>query len=165
VPDQRPDAVVVGAGIAGLVAAHDLAAAGRSELVLEGSPLVGGKLRLATVAGVDIDVGAESMLARRPEAVALAAELGIDLVHPVSGSAQLWTRGALRPLPRTLLGVPLELDALEASGVLSDEGLARARHETARPLDEADVSVADLIGSRLGPEVVGRLAEPRRGGV
>jgi oxygen-dependent protoporphyrinogen oxidase len=165
VPDLRPDAVVVGGGVAGLVAARDLAAGGRSVLVLEGSPEVGGKLRLGTIAGVEVDVGAESMLARRPEAVGLVAELGIDLVHPVAGSSQLWTRGAMRPLPRTLLGVPLDLDQLAASAVLSDEGLERARHETVRPLEEDDVSVADLLGSRLGPEVVDRLAEPLLGGV
>jgi oxygen-dependent protoporphyrinogen oxidase len=165
VPDLRPDAVVVGGGLGGLVAARDLAAAGLSVLVLEGSPVVGGKLRLAHVGGVEVDVGAESMLARRPEAVGLAGELGIDLVHPATGSAQLWTRGALRPLPRTLLGVPLDVEGLRASGVLSDDGLERARHETVLPLGDADVSVADLIGSRLGREVVDRLAEPLLGGV
>jgi protoporphyrinogen/coproporphyrinogen III oxidase len=165
VPDSSPDAVVVGGGIAGLTAARDLVTAGLSVLVLESSPDVGGKLRLATVAGVEIDVGAESMLARRPEAVGLAAELGVDLVHPASGSSQLWTRGSLRPLPRTLLGVPLDPSGLAASGVLSDEGLARATHETARPLGDHDVSVAELLGSRLGPEVVDRLAEPLLGGV
>jgi protoporphyrinogen/coproporphyrinogen III oxidase len=165
VPDSRPDAVVVGGGVAGLTAARDLAAAGLAVLVLEGSPVVGGKLRLGSVAGAEIDVGAESMLARRPEAVGLATELGIELVHPASGSSQVWTRGALRPLPRTLLGVPLDLDGLAASGVLSDDGLDRARHETLLPPGEADVSVAELIGSRLGPEVVDRLTDPLLGGV
>ena len=164
-PDARPDVVVVGGGIAGLTAARDLAAAGRSVLVLEGASVIGGKLRLGSVAGVEIDVGAESMLARRPEAVGLAAELGIDLVHPASGSSQLWTRGALRPLPRTLLGVPLDLDALASSGVLSDAGLDRVRHETSVPLGDEDVSVADLLGARLGSEVVDRLAEPLLAGV
>ncbi|HEY2877126.1 protoporphyrinogen oxidase [Nocardioides sp.] len=163
--DERPDAVVVGAGIAGLAAARDLAAAGLSVLVLESSPDVGGKLRLATVAGVEIDVGAESMLARRPEAVGLATELDVELVHPASGSSQLWTRGELRPLPRTLLGVPLDLADLAASGVLSDDGLERATHETALPLGDHDVSVAELLGSRLGPEVVDRLTDPLLGGV
>jgi oxygen-dependent protoporphyrinogen oxidase len=157
--------VVVGAGVAGLTAAHDLATAGMSVLVLEGSPEVGGKLRLARVAGVEVDVGAEAMLARRPEAVGLADELGVPLARPAAGSAQLWTRGDLRPLPRTLLGVPLDLEALTASGVLSDEGLDRAVHETVVPLGEDDVSVAELIGSRLGGEVVDRLAEPLLGGV
>ncbi len=40
------DVVVVGAGIGGLTAARDLVRAGRDVLVLEGSPEVGGKLRL-----------------------------------------------------------------------------------------------------------------------
>jgi oxygen-dependent protoporphyrinogen oxidase len=165
VAETRPDAVVVGAGVAGLTAARDLAAGGLSVLVLEGSPEVGGKLRLGRVAGVEVDVGAESMLARRPEGVGLLAELGVDPVHPVAGSSQVWTRGALRPLPRTLLGVPLDLEQLASSGVLSDDGLERVRHETALPPPESDVSVADLIGARLGPELVDRLAEPLLGGV
>ena len=136
-----------------------------SVLVLESSPVVGGKLRLGTVGGVEVDIGAESMLARRPEAVGLVAELGLDVVHPAAGSTQIWTRGALRPLPRTLLGVPLDLDALATTGVLSEDGLARARNETVLPLGDEDVSVAELLGSRLGHEVVDRLAEPMLGGV
>ena len=162
---ERPDVVVVGGGVAGLVAARDLSGSGLSVLLLESSPVVGGKLRLHEVGGVRVDVGAESMLARRPEAVGLVAELGLDVVHPAAGSAQIWTRGALRPLPRTVLGVPLELDALATSGVLSDDGLARARAETVLPLGPADVSVAELLGSRLGHEVVDRLADPMLGGV
>jgi oxygen-dependent protoporphyrinogen oxidase len=165
VPQVRPDVVVVGGGVAGLTAARELSGAGLSVLLLEGSPDLGGKLRLGTVGGVEIDVGAESMLARRPEAVDLAAELGLDVVHPATGSTQLWTRGALRPLPRTLLGVPLDLDALAETHVLSDDGLARAREETVLPLGPDDVSVAELLGSRLGHEVVDRLAEPMLGGV
>jgi oxygen-dependent protoporphyrinogen oxidase len=163
--DSRPDAVVVGGGIGGLTAARALAAAGLSVVVLEGSPVIGGKLRLGSVAGVEVDVGAESMLARRPEGVRLAGELGVEVVHPASSSSQLWTRGALRPLPRTLLGVPLDLDSLEESGVLSGEGLTRAAHETSLPLEERDLSVAELLAPRLGPEVVDRLVEPLLGGV
>jgi oxygen-dependent protoporphyrinogen oxidase len=165
VSDNKPDVVVVGGGVAGLVAARELSRAGVAVLLLESSPVLGGKLRLGTVGGVVVDVGAESMLARRPEAVGLVAELGLDVVHPAAGSTQLWTRGALRPLPRTLLGVPLDLDALGETGVLSDDGLARARHETVLPLGPDDVSVAELLGSRLGHEVVDRLAEPMLGGV
>ena len=44
----RPDVVVVGGGVAGLVAARDLGRAGMSVLLLESSPEVGGKLRLGT---------------------------------------------------------------------------------------------------------------------
>ena len=161
------DVVVVGGGIAGLVAARDLAASGADVLLLEASPAVGGKLRTAEVAGMRVDVGAEAMLARRPEGVALAAELGVELAHPTGATSRVWSRGELRPLPRSLMGVPLDLDQLAASGILSAEGLARVRSEdTGDPgsLPE-DVSVGDLVAARLGDEVVDRLVEPLLGGV
>lgn len=159
--------VVVGGGIAGLVAARDLALAGRDVLLLESSAEVGGKLRTAEVAGLRVDVGAEAMLARRPEGVALAAEVGAAVVHPTDATSGVWSRGALRAMPRSLMGVPFDLDQLAASGVLSAEGTARASHETwsADDADLDDVSVGDLVASRLGEEIVQRLVEPLLGGV
>ncbi|HEV2798262.1 MAG TPA: FAD-dependent oxidoreductase, partial [Nocardioides sp.] len=158
------DVVVVGGGVAGLVAARGLAATGRDVLLLEASPQVGGKLRSAEVAGLTVDVGAEAMLARRPEGLDLAAEVGADLVHPTAATSGVWSRGALRTLPRSLMGVPLDLDQLAASGVLSPEGLARATAETPTDVPD-DVSVGDLVAARLGDEVVERLVEPLLGGV
>ncbi|MEX0429031.1 protoporphyrinogen oxidase [Nocardioides sp. DS6] len=161
--------VVVGAGVGGLTAAHDLSSAGHEVAVLEAAPRVGGKLLTAPVAGVGVDVGAEAMLARRPEGTALAAALGLAVVHPTGATSRIWTRGALRPLPRSLMGVPMDLAALETSGVLSADGLARVREEPGLPLDPAlvedDVSVGDLVAARFGDEVVDRLVEPLLGGV
>jgi len=156
--------VVVGGGIAGLVAARGLAATGRQVLLLEGSPQVGGKLRSAEVAGLTVDVGAEAMLARRPEGLALAAELGTEVVHPTAATSAVWSRGALRSMPRSLMGVPFDLDQLAASGVLSPDGLARASHEVDSPVGH-DVSVGHLVAARLGDELVDRLVEPLLGGV
>jgi len=135
--------------------------------VLEGSPQVGGKLRRAPVAGITVDVGAEAMLNRRPEGVDLARALGLPIEHPTLAASRIWTRGALRPLPRSLMGVPLDLPELEASGVLSDEGLERVRAEATLPpsVIEGDVSVGDLVDARFGPEVTDRLVEPLLGGV
>jgi oxygen-dependent protoporphyrinogen oxidase len=158
------DVVVVGGGIAGLVAARGLALTGRDVLLLEASPQVGGKLRTAEVAGLPVDVGAEAMLARRPEGLDLAAELGAELVHPTTAASGVWSRGALRALPRSLMGVPLDLDQLAASGVLSHDGLARTSAEVATEVVD-DVSVGDLVAARLGDEVVERLVEPLLGGV
>ena len=158
---------MVGGGIAGLTAARDLAAAGRDVLVLEGAPRTGGKLLTGSVGGVEVDLGAESMLARRPEGVDLARELGMPVVHPATTSSSVWTHGALRPLPRSVMGVPADVEQVAGSGVLSAAGVERLRHETpGRPLaDGEDVSVGELVATRLGDEVVDRLVEPLLGGV
>jgi oxygen-dependent protoporphyrinogen oxidase len=170
VATERTRVVVVGAGIAGLAAAAALRAE-RPDLeveVLESSPQVGGKLRLAEVGGVTVDVGAEAMLNRRPEAVDLAAAAGLgdEIVHPLTTSAYLWNRNRLVPMPRTLMGVPANPKDVE--DVLSRAGQLRAAMEPRLPATEigdADVSIGHLVEERLGREVVDRLVEPLLGGV
>lgn len=171
-PDREPPhVVVVGGGVSGLAAAWRLRQEGPEDLrvtVLEGSPRVGGSLRVGQVGGVAVDVGAEAMLHRRPEAVSLAREVGLgeDVVHPATTAARLWTRGRLVPMPRTLMGVPADVRDLDQ--VLSPRGLARAALDPVLPateLDGRDVSVGALVEERLGAEVVDRLVEPLLGGV
>lgn len=66
--DTTPHTVVVGGGVSGLAAAHRLAHSGHRVTVLEAASRPGGKLAVEKVAGVSTDVGAEAVLARRPEA-------------------------------------------------------------------------------------------------
>ena len=167
-----PHVVVVGGGIAGVAAAAAVRRARPDVVVtvLEASPRLGGKLALAEVGGVTVDVGAEAMLNRRPEAVELARRSGLadKLVHPATTAANLWSRGRLVPMPRTLMGVPTDARALADSGVLSKAGLARVALDAVLPatrLDGHDVSVGWLIEERFGREVVDRLVEPLLGGV
>ncbi|WP_328479166.1 protoporphyrinogen oxidase [Streptomyces sp. NBC_00377] len=160
--------VVIGAGIAGLAAAHRLLERGARVTVLEASHRVGGKLLPGDIAGTRVDLGAESMLARRPEAVALAREVGLSdrLRPPATATASIWTRGALRPMPKGhVMGVPGTATAL--AGVLSDEGLARIERDADLPRTEVgeDVAVGEYVAARLGREVVDRLVEPLLGGV
>ncbi|MEU8195773.1 protoporphyrinogen oxidase [Microbispora amethystogenes] len=164
--------VVVGAGIAGLAAALHLnrAEAGLRITVLEAAPRIGGKLHSSPVAGVEVDAGAESMLARRPEGVETArlAGLGDDLAAPGTIRAAVLSRGSLRPLPRQqVMGVPADVVALARSGILSPAGLARVPLDQFLPptLVTGDVSVAAYVRARMGSEVVERLVEPLLGGV
>ncbi|OIJ62555.1 protoporphyrinogen oxidase [Streptomyces mangrovisoli] len=158
----------MGAGIAGLAAAHRLLERGARVTVLEAADRVGGKLLPGEIAGARVDLGAESMLARRPEAVGLARAVGLAdrLQPPATATAALWTRGALRPMPKGhVMGVPGTADAL--AGVLSDEGLARIEQDAELPRTEIgdDVAVGEYVAARLGREVVDRLVEPLLGGV
>ncbi|MDQ2756568.1 MAG: protoporphyrinogen oxidase [Actinomycetota bacterium] len=166
--------VVVGAGISGLAAAWELTQAvgprGAPEplevVVLEASPVAGGKLRTGEVAGHRLDVGAESMLARRPEALALLDETGLvgPVVHPVGASATIWSRGHHHPLPpRTLMGVPSDPET--ARGLLTPGEVERLRHEPRLAPLEHDVSVGDFVQQRVGAAVVDRLVEPLLAGV
>ena len=158
--------VVVGGGISGLSAAwflrdHDVT-------LVDSAPVVGGKLRTSDIAGLHVDEGAEQLLVRRPEALALARDVGLtdELVHPVTSSASIWSRGRLRPLPtRTVMGVPSS--AASVRGVLSPAEVARVALDRVMPgrAPTTDVSVASYVGRRLGTAVVDPLVEPLLGGV
>ncbi|MFK8850712.1 protoporphyrinogen oxidase [Streptomyces sp. Ac-502] len=172
----RPHVVVVGGGIAGLAAAARLSGVAGGDgtgcrvTLLESAGRLGGKLLSGEVGGVPVDLGAEAVFVRQPSVLELAREAGLgdELEPPVTTEASLWTRGALRPLPRGhLMGIPADLDSLAACGVLSDDGLARARQDLSLPRTEVgdDIAVGRYVAARLGREVVDRLVEPLLGGV
>jgi oxygen-dependent protoporphyrinogen oxidase len=166
----RPHVVIVGGGIAGLAAAFFLRDEPVRVTVLEGSPRLGGKLSVSEVAGVAVDEGAEALLVTRPEGTGLIAQVGLagDRVEPGTTSSAIWTLGALRPLPRRqFMGVPSDVAELARSGVVSDEGAARASRDLELPptVRDGDVPVADYVGARFGAEVVDRLVDPLLGGV
>ncbi|MGH3271960.1 MAG: protoporphyrinogen oxidase, partial [Trebonia sp.] len=165
---ETPHVVIIGGGIAGLAAAFYLKDEPVRVTVLEGSPRLGGKLSASDVAGVPMDEGAEALLARRPEGIDLITATGLagDLVPAGTTSSAIFTRGAMRLLPRRqFMGVPADLDELAATGVVSAGGIARARHETELSPEAADTSVTGYIGARLGEEIVDRLVDPLLGGV
>ena len=103
----RYDAVVVGAGPNGLVAACTLAAAGRSVLVLEAGSTVGGGCRSAelTVPGAVHDVCAAvfALAAASPALTSIDLErLGVEWVHPDAPLAHPLDGGRAAVLHRDL---------------------------------------------------------------
>ena len=169
-----PRVAVVGAGIAGLSAAYDLTRAGIDVVVIDPADRPGGKLRTSPFAGVDLDESADMFLARLPWGVGLCRDLGLEpaLIHPAIGSALVVHDGRLRRLPEGLvLGVPSDLEALQASGLVSEAGLARLAEDLARPEGPPpedrgeDCTVGELVRSRLGDEVFEVLVDPLLSGV
>ena len=165
---MRARVAVVGGGISGLAAAWELARA-RPRLAVtlfEGAAHVGGKLRLADVAGHPVDVGAESILARRPEALTLLGELGLagDIVHPAPVGASIVSRGQRWPMPKgTLMGVPSDPESVR--GLLTDEEVDRLVAEATSPPAHLDVPVGAFVERRLGAAVTDKLVEPLLAGV
>ncbi|MPY77497.1 MAG: protoporphyrinogen oxidase [Actinophytocola sp.] len=163
---------LVGGGVSGLTAAYRLrqALGDDAELtVFDAADRPGGKLRTESLAGTDVDVGAEAFLVRRPEAVALAEELGLGdrVVHPTSMRPLVRAGGRTTALPTgTLMGIPASAE--QVAGVLSEDGVAAVVAEPSLPaptLPGHDVALGVLLRERFGDELVDRLVNPLLAGV
>ena len=177
------DAVVVGGGIAGLVAARTLVADGFSPVVLEASEVCGGYLARADVGPADVpvvvDSGAESYASRSQAIAALVAELGLEAVEPSGLSAWGYVpegtgrapgrrpRGRAFPLPKAgVLGIPGHVWASDTRRAIGVVGALRASLDRVLPASRVDAStLASLVESRLGRRVLDRLVTPVAGGV
>lgn len=182
-------ALVVGGGIAGLVAAHRLSAAGWEVTLAEATSVLGGAVsaRFLDVPShgetgapesqtLELDAGAESFAARGTAVRALLEELGLGgkVVAPEPLGSWLHGPEGSVPAPRLgLAGIPGDLEAEDLAAALSGPGLARAREDAVAPMDRwADalaagepVTVAAIVADRLGEEVLERLVAPVVAGV
>jgi oxygen-dependent protoporphyrinogen oxidase len=163
---------VVGGGVAGLVAALDFAKLGFRVTVLEASAQPGGVLRGAEVAGVSVDVGAESYATRGGTVRTLIDELGIgdDVVTPAAAGA--WVAGLpggrAAPLPRGgVLGIPENPFDPGVRRIIGWSGAWRAYVDRLRPplTIGHDRSLGHLVRSRMGEAVLDRLVAPVTSGV
>jgi oxygen-dependent protoporphyrinogen oxidase len=170
---------VVGGGISGLAAAWELSGAVHSPtdpleiFVLEGSDRLGGMLLSDELAGRVVDMGADGFLGRRPEAIELCREVGLeDMLVPIAArGASVWSRGRLRILPAGhAMGIPTRFWPTARSGILGvggSIGLARdallPRPDVRGPI--GDRAIGPLVARKLGRRVVDQLADPLIGGI
>ncbi|MFB7893525.1 protoporphyrinogen/coproporphyrinogen oxidase [Microbacterium sp. NPDC056044] len=158
------DFSVVGGGVAGLVVARRLAAAGAAVTVFEASDHLGGTVARHEVGGLALDAGAESFAVRGGAVEALLAELGLDgdIVAPAPGPAWLQpVTGDAVPLPATaLLGIPADPLADDAVRVIGLAAAERAVALDARPVGEVPAMLGPLVRERLGADVLDRLVAP-----
>ncbi len=170
--DERVDVAVIGGGISGLAAAHALNKAGRSFVVLEAGERWGGVIRSQAVDGFLLEGGPDSMLAQKPEAVALCRELGLGArlvpTNPDQRKVFVLHRGRLHALPEgMLLAVPTRIVPFLRSGLFSWPGKLRMGLDLVIPArrDTQDESIASFLRRRFGEEAVRRLGEPLLAGI
>jgi len=162
---QQP-VIVVGAGIAGLVAARRLVLGGRDVTVLEASDRAGGQVARHTVGGLELDAGAESFATRGGTVASLIGRLGLDddVVLPAELPAWLYRAdGSAMALPATsLLGipsVPLARDVIDAIGM---RAALRASLDLLlpSPVGAKSATLGELVRRRMGPAVLEQLVAP-----
>lgn len=144
------EVLVIGAGIAGLAAARDLAAAGVRPLVVDANPKPGGVMQTLAVDGYRMEAGPNTFQARAPLcAFADRHALWSDLVEarPESRRRSLYRDGAL-------VNVPGGLFSAVGTPLLSTAAKVRALGEPFRRRgDPTGESVHDFFARRLGPEI------------
>jgi oxygen-dependent protoporphyrinogen oxidase len=156
------EAVVVGAGAAGLAAAHALVAAGREVVVLEAQPRAGGVMQSEAREGFLWERGPNTF---RLSAAALAAlrTAGVEaeLVKASPASRARWLLGE-----HGLVPVPMSPLALARTRLLTGAGKRRLLREpfVARG-DGGGETVAAFIERRLGREALAQLVAPFLTGV
>jgi monoamine oxidase len=154
--DDQYDAVVIGAGFAGITAARDLADRGRTVVVLEGSDRTGGRTYARPFKGhehITAELGGSWVSRRlqpgvRREIDRYGAALSED---PPCGHVAFLTNGLLRSFPVP----PSELEDLErVLAHLRDASkrIAPSQSLSSQHLDDLDVSVDDFLAPlHLGP--------------
>jgi oxygen-dependent protoporphyrinogen oxidase len=168
----------VGGGTAGLSAAYALTRARRDgaavEMALfEARDRLGGVIRTERMEGFVIEGGPDSFLAEKPEAAALARELGLGDQLLGSNDSQRRTyilhRGRLVPLPDGLmLLVPTRLWPMVTTPLIPLAGKVAMAAEWFRSPPSSQVpdeSVASFVQRHFGEAMVENIVEPLLAGV
>jgi monoamine oxidase len=164
---SSPEVLVLGAGMAGLAAARDLARAGRRVRVLESRGRIGGRVHTSTAwSDLPVDLGASWIHGHRGNPLtALAAEAGArTIATDLDNAAAWWADG--RPLTdaeldrQGRLGEAFESAIADAQEAVPDRPLAEVLREvSARVARNADdrALLAQWANSTVEQEYAGAL--------
>lgn len=176
--------VVVGAGVAGLAAAHRAVELARERAialdltVVDARERPGGTIFTERVDGFAIEHGPDSFITEKPWALALCRRIGVE--DRLIGTDErhrrvlVWSRGRLHPVPEGFyLLAPSRLLPLVRSPLFSWAGKARMALDLVLPRGGAgriadaapDESLGAFVRRRLGAEALERAAQPLAAGI
>lgn len=168
--------VVVGGGITGLTTMHYLKKqlaeknAGVRLVLIEKNPYLGGKIHSEHEASFIMETGADSIVARHPGVLELVQELGFEseLVYNETGISYIHTNNELHAIPAgSTFGIPMSIESLMASTLISEEGKQRALKDLELPNTTftKESSIGHFLEYFLGEEIVRKQIAPVLAGV
>ncbi len=156
---------VVGAGLAGLVAARELVLQGHTVRVVEASSTVGGQVARAEIAGRGVDVGALVLDGAAPAVTSLLGRLDAApaIVHAEPLGWYLSTPSGVHPVPAMhwwgVPAAPLAADSVAITGRgAAWRGMLDAVLPGPRGADAA--SLGELVRIRMGTGIAEALVGP-----
>jgi len=169
---MRQHVIIVGGGISGLAAAHHLTQQPVALTLLEASARLGGTIQTEHRDGFLIERGPDSFISEKPQALALAKQLGLEsrLVQTNEQFRRSFIArgGRLRAVPEGFqLLAPSRLWPFISSDIFSVAGKARMAADLLLPRKRTngDESLASFVRRRLGTEALERMAQPMVGGI
>ena len=167
--------VVVGGGITGLCTLHYLKRQAQSEepiryILAEKNEHLGGKMHTVHEAGFIMETGADSIVARHPNVLQLVKELAFEseLVYNETGISYIHTNNELHAIPAgSTFGIPMSMDSLQASTLISEEGKQRVLMDAEIPNNgfTKESSIGEFLEYFLGKEIVEKQIAPVLAGV
>lgn len=163
-PVGPKDVVIVGAGIAGLAAAHTLKKAGYRVLLLERSTRVGGLIQSIRDQDYLCEEGPNTFLSSAKPLLNLVNKLGLEPALTQTDDRHnrryIFKNGRLQEVPTNPLTFLL-------SPLLSWRGKLRLLWEpfASAPPADRDEAFADFVTRRLGREVLQTIADPMVSGI
>ncbi|OIJ36415.1 protoporphyrinogen oxidase [Rothia kristinae] len=168
---RRPrTALVIGGGIAGLVAARELSSRGLRTTVLERREHFGGVVAAHELSGMVLDSGAESFATRSDAVPTLLDELGLAerIVRPRAAGSWLHLPAGSVPMPASgILGIPgnpLDPALLPALGRSGQYRAGLDRFLPAR-VGAQERTLGGLVRARMGRAVAENLVAPVTTGI